>query len=436
MSQLKKKIVIFWMRRDLRLEDNMALNQALQSDYPVLPLFIFDKNILSKLQDPQDKRVQFIHQTLAEIKVELNQNQSDLLVEYETPLKAWKKILQDYRVQAIYSNEDYEPYALERDNEIKKFALSKDISFFQFKDQCIFSKDDIVKTDGKPYTVYTPYKNKWYKTLTPLDLELIKNKGHFSQFIKIKNLPFPSLKDIGFENCEMPPLVNSIKKSLIEKYHLTRDIPAVEGTSHLGIHLRFGTVSVRKCARIGYQLNRTWLDELIWREFFMQILYHYPHVVDQPFKEKYQSIPWRKDKKDFLRWCKGKTGYPIIDAGMRELNETGFMHNRVRMITASFLVKHLLIDWRMGEKYFAKKLLDFDLSANNGNWQWVAGTGCDAAPYFRIFNPHTQLKKFDPDLKYVKKWVPEFETSKYTEEMVEHSFAYHRALTTYKQALS
>ena len=428
---------ILWLRRDLRLEDNTALFYCSLEDTKFLPIFIFDKKILNKISDKADARVSFIHSTVSDLKLQLQKYGGDLKVFYGEPLEVFKVIQAKYDVERVYSNEDYEPYAIKRDEKIKKYLSKNKVDFFQYKDQCIFSKNDILKNDGKPYTVYTPYKNKWLNTLGPKNIVTVSFKESKEKLFSTKPTQMIELSEMGFveSNLKFPKRI--IRKNKIEEYKETRDFPAKDSTSHLSTHLRFGTVSVRKCAQVAYHSqDKTWLSELIWREFFMQILYHFPHVTERAFKEKYEKIKWINDKKHFSLWCEGKTGYPLVDAGMRELNSTGFMHNRVRMITASFLVKHLLIDWKWGEKYFARKLLDFDLSANNGNWQWVAGTGCDSAPYFRIFNPETQMKKFDKDLKYIKKWVPEFGTDEYTEPIIEHRYAYNRALMTYKKALS
>jgi deoxyribodipyrimidine photo-lyase len=430
------KVSIFWFRRDLRLEDNAGLYHALKSGFPVIPIFIFDKNILKKLTNKSDQRLQFIHDSLKSLKEQLNTKGSDLLTFYDSPKNAWRQLTELYDIQGVYTNEDYEPYAIKRDKEISTFLGKQSIDILRYKDQCIFHKDDILKKDGKPYTVFTPYKRKWREALEKNTFEEYGSKKLLKNFAKLSKVPMISIEELGFNEIEVQNKVKTIKRSIIEKYHENRDIPSVNGTSLLGLHLRFGTVSVRKCANVGFSINDTWLDELIWREFFMQILYHFPKVISGPFKEKYNALKWKNDKKEFEKWCKGETGYPIVDAGMRQLNETGFMHNRVRMAVGSFLVKHLLIDWKWGEKYFADRLLDFELSANNGNWQWVAGTGCDSAPYFRIFNPYLQQKRFDPDFKYIKRWIPEYGTDKYPSEMVEHKFAYQRALSFYKEALS
>lgn len=431
------KVNIFWFRRDLRLDDNVGLYHALKSDLPVVPLFIFDKDILGKLEDKDDKRVNFIYHTLKAMRSELKELGSDLVTVYDTPVDAIKKVLSKYNVQDIYTNEDYEPDAIKRDKLVSQLLEKKDSSLKLYKDQYIFAKDDVLKKDNTPYTVYTPYKNKWLSQVTPMDMASVNCKKHFDSFYKFSVKEIVSLETMGFTSDQKEDLLNkTIKRSIITSYDQQRDTPHLDATSKLGIHLRFGTISVRKCAQIGNKLNAVWLSEIIWREFFMQILYHFPHASKKAFKSKYEKINWRNNKAEFKKWCEGKTGYAMVDAGMRELNETGHMHNRVRMITASFLIKHLLIDWRWGEKYFARKLLDFDLASNNGNWQWAAGTGCDSAPYFRIFNPYTQQKKFDPDFKYVKKWIPEYGTDDYPEEMVEHKMAYNRALDVYKSSLA
>ncbi len=424
----KKEVNIFWFRRDLRLKDNHGLLQALQSGRPVIPIFIFDTTILEKLKDKNDLRVNFIHQVIKELKTELNEIGSDLLTFHDKPESVFKKLLKDYAIESVFANEDYEPQAIKRDQQIAKI-----IKLQLFKDHCIFVKDEILKDNGKPYIVYTPYKNKWLSQLGPKDLATFNTKKYFDIFKNIKPTPLQSIEDLGFiYNEKVQGFKKTIKGKIIDEYDRVRDIPSLDATSKLGIHLRFGTISIRKCAQIGHERNATWLSELIWREFFIQIMYHFPHAMKGAFREKYDAIKWDNDKKLFKLWCQGRTGFPIVDAGMRELNETGHMHNRVRMIAASFLIKDLLIDWRWGEEYFARKLNDFELASNNGNWQWVAGTGCDAAPYFRIFNPYTQQKKFDPDLEYIKRWIPEFGTQEYPEEIVDHKIAYHRAINTYK----
>lgn len=431
-----QKITIFWFRRDLRLEDNAALYQALKSGTPVLPIFIFDTNILDKLENKTDRRVDFIHQTLEHLSVRLQGYGSSLKVLYTNPQKAFSILVNKFQIESVYANHDYEPYAKDRDEKIATFLKSKHIPFNTFKDQCIFEKEEVTKDDGKPYTIFTPYSKKWKQKLNNFYLKAYPTEKYLKNFYQTKEFDRPSLKDIGFEKTDLSIPSSKVDVEIIKHYKEQRDFPALNGTSHLSVHLRFGTVSIRALARIALKYNETWLNELIWRDFYMMILHHFPHVATSAFKPQYDRICWRNNEQEFKAWCEGKTGYPIVDAGMRELNATGFMHNRVRMITASFLIKDLLIDWRWGEAYFAEKLLDFDLSANNGGWQWAASSGCDAAPYFRIFNPAEQTKKFDPKFEYIKKWVPEFNTSQYVNPIVEHSMARLRTLQAYKDALS
>lgn len=436
---IEQEIVIFWHRRDLRLEDNAGLFHALKSGLPVLPLFIFDQEILNKLGDPSDQRVSFIHHWLYKLKDALKKMGSDIYVCYGSPAQVWEVLVQEFNVKAVYTNHDYEPYAKKRDTSVEAFLEQQGIEFHSFKDQCIFEKDEVLKDDGKPYTVFTPYSRKWAKKLmidqTNEFVRAYPTEEYFDNFFQVKQtFHLPSLEEIGFVPTDKPFPDRKIDERIIENYATQRDIPAVRGTTRLSVHLRFGTVSIRKLARIGLKTSQKWLNELVWRDFYMMILHHFPHVVEHSFKSAYDHIPWRNNEKEFTAWCEGKTGYPIVDAGMRELNTTGFMHNRVRMIVASFLIKHLLIDWRWGEAYFAEKLLDFDLAANNGGWQWAASSGCDAVPYFRIFNPTSQTKKFDSDFKYIRKWVPEFQSLNY-QPIVEHKFARQRALDTYKRTL-
>ncbi len=432
-----EKINIFWFRRDLRLNDNAGLYHALKSGLPVLPIFIFDTNILNKLEEKKDKRVEFIRDTLVEIQRELKKIGSDLYVFYGTPGECFKNLLSKYDFVAVFANHDYEPYATARDNAIEKLLQSKNIQFKTYKDQVIFEKDEVLKDDGTPYTVYTPYSKKWRAALTDFFTKPYPCKKYFKNFYKSPGTKIPSLGSMGFEEKEQEIPSNNPSDDRIKNYNKTRDFPGLEnGTSRLGIHLRFGTVSIREEVAKAKKLNNTFLNELIWREFYMSILWHFPHVGDhKAFKPAYDNIRWRNNEDEFRKWCQGQTGYPIVDAGMRQLNETGYMHNRVRMITGSFLCKDLLIDWRWGEAYFAQKLLDYDLAANNGGWQWVAGSGCDAAPYFRIFNPELQTKKFDKDLKYIQKWAPEFQEFTYPKPIVDHSKARERCLAAYKNAL-
>ena len=429
------QVSIFWFRRDLRLEDNVGLCQALSSDHPVQPIFIFDQNILSKLEDKRDARVHFIHTQLQGLNEKLTTHGGQLDVRVGDPMEIWQQLLKDYQIEEVFANRDYEPYALRRDKEVYDLLAENGIRFRGFKDQVIFEKSEVTKDDGKPYTVYTPYSKKWKSFLREEHLQ-----SHPSEELKFwysnTGLNLPSLQDIGFEESPIQIPKKVIGKDKIRDYHKTRDIPSFFGTSRLGVHLRFGTISIRTLATLARATNEKFFNELIWREFYQMILYHFPHVVEGNFKKSYDLVKWRTDEADFHKWCDGKTGFPIVDAGMRELNETGYMHNRVRMITASFLCKDLLIDWKWGEAYFAKKLLDFDLASNNGGWQWAAGTGVDAAPYFRIFNPTSQQAKFDPDFKYIKKWVPEFGTDAYPRPMVDHKLARERTLSAYKDALN
>jgi deoxyribodipyrimidine photo-lyase len=430
-----QKITLFWFRRDLRLEDNTALFYALQQEENVLPLFIFDKNILDKLEDKSDARVDFIHQQLLSIHQELAKKGGSILVKYGNPEDIYRELLREFDIQAVYTNRDYEPYAKERDRAIEQLLKEKNIPFLSFKDQVIFEPGEILNGSGEFYKVFTPFSKVWLEKFRKAQPQLLSNY-QWKKLFQTNQLPVISLEEMGFQKTKLT--IPSIKadEDIIAHYDQTRNFPAQNGTSRLGIHLRFGTISVRKLAMTAAKLNETFLNELIWREFYMMILAYNPQVVDRSFKPQYDHIPWRNNEAEFDAWCEGKTGYPIVDAGMRELNTTGYMHNRVRMIVASFLTKHLLIDWKWGETYFAKKLLDFELASNNGGWQWAAGTGTDAQPYFRIFNPESQTEKFDKDLKYIKKWIPEFGTSEYPKPIVDHKFARLRALDTYKKALN
>ncbi len=432
----KPTINICWFRRDLRLNDQHAFYEALKSDLPVLPLFVFDKSILDRLENKSDKRVHFIHQAITEMDTEMHKNGSGLYAHYGFPMEAFEKLINEFDVKAVYTNHDYEPYAIQRDEAIEKFLNGKGIAFHHFKDQVVFEKKEVVKDDGKPYTVFTPYSRKWKSLMTEKTITTFPSEKHLKNLCQYKAPAIPSLELMGFHqtNAVFPP--NEVRDEIVKKYGDQRDIPSIAGTSRLSVHLRFGTVSVRELVRKTRNLSETFLNELIWRDFYHMILWNFPQVGEgKAFKKEYDNIEWRHDEADFEKWCKGETGYPIVDAGMRELNTTGFMHNRVRMIVASFLTKHLLIDWRWGEAYFAEKLLDFDLAANNGGWQWAAGSGCDAAPYFRIFNPYLQTKKFDPELKYIRKWVPEFEDFGYTKPIVNHEFARKRCLEVYAKGL-
>lgn len=439
---MKPTINIFWFRRDLRLNDNAALYHALKSNNPVLPTFIFDKNILDKLEDKVDRRVEFIHNALNEIQQQLVAMESSLQVLYDYPLEAFKKLLQQYDIKKVFINHDYELYAQQRDEEIKSLLTKAGASFHTYKDQVIFEKDEVTKDDGKPYTVFTPYSRKWKATLTEFHFKAYPTHKYFSNFYKQNTIAIPSLESMGFIPSSLEKVGTSpfpskeLNAAVVTKYTEQRNFPGIKGTTQLSVHFRFGTISIREIAQKALHLNETYLNELIWRDFYQMIIHHFPHVQQgKAFRKEYDLIEWRNNEQEFEKWCEGKTGYPIVDAGMRELNATGFMHNRVRMIAASFLIKHLLIDWRWGEDYFAKKLLDFDFASNNGGWQWAASSGCDAAPYFRVFNPTLQTEKFDKQFQYIRKWVPEFEGFNYVPPIVKHEDARKRVLEVYAKAL-
>lgn len=425
---------IFWFRRDLRLDDNIGLFHALNSDEEVLPIFIFDNTILSQLQK-DDARVTFIHEQLSKIQNQLESIGKSLAVFYGKPFDVYQKLISENKIKTVFTNHDYEPYARKRDKELFQLFKDNQIEFKTSKDQVIFEKNEVVKDDGTPYVVYTPYSNKWKEKFKSIKIVTYKSEDYLKNIIT-HSYPFLSLNEIGFTYSDIKVTSFDVSKSLIDNYEATRNFPALNKTSYLGIYLRFGVVSIRKMvAKALESKNETFLKELIWREFFMQILWHFPHTVNKSFKSKYDEIQWDNNEVLFQKWCEGKTGYPFVDAGMRELNTTGHMHNRVRMIVASFLCKHLLIDWRWGETYFAQKLLDYEQASNVGNWQWAAGSGVDAAPYFRIFNPTEQIKKFDKELKYIKKWIPELETLHYPKPIVDHKEAREKCLRVYKTAL-
>lgn len=433
---MSEKINVFWFRRDLRLDDNVGFLEALKGEFPVLPIFIFDSNILDELPK-DDARVTFIYETLQEMRQELQEDYGSSIAMYHgNPKTVFKHLTNDFSINKVFTNRDYEPYATNRDTEIKEYLNSKNIEFETYKDHVMFEKHEVVKQDGEPYLVYTPYKNKWKENFESLIWDVHYTSQHLDNLIENTRLPNLTLSDIGFEKSSIKFPEYDVSPTLIEDYEKTRNFPAKDGTSNLSPHLRFGTVGYRKILKKALQAkNETFWDELIWREFFMQILYHYPETIDNAFKKKYDRIEWRNNEEDFEKWKTGTTGYPLVDAGMRQLNESGLMHNRVRMVVGSFLCKHLLIDWRWGEAYFAEKLLDYEQASNVGNWQWVAGTGVDAAPYFRIFNPTTQIDKFDKNKDYIKTWVSEYGTDKYPEKIVDHKEARERCLKEYKKAL-
>ena len=436
LKQKEKPVVnIFWMRRDLRLEDNTALFHALKTRENVLPLFIFNPEILVRIADGADYRINFVYDMLQELKRELEKIGSTLFVAHGRPLDVFKYLIENYHICSVYCNRDYEPFANHRDLDVERYLKINRTEFITYKDHVLFEKDELVKKDGKPYTVFTPYKNRFLEKLNLESVRANKTSLYFHNFIRMKPLPMPSIETMGFKKVEHIFPKKSLPQSLLENYSDNRDFPARNGTSRLSLHLRYGTVSIRKITALAMLHSPIFLSELIWRNFYSQILWFFPQVCTRAFKPAYDYIRWENDQSQFQAWCEGLTGYPLVDAGMRELNQTGFMHNRVRMVTASFLCKHLLIDWRWGETYFASKLNDYDLASNNGGWQWASGSGCDAAPYFRIFNPELQAKRFDPDLIYIKKWIPEFGTDQYPAPIIDHAFARDRAINRYKEGL-
>lgn len=433
---MKDKISIFWFRRDLRLDDNVGFLEALKGAHPVLPVFIFDTEILDKLTK-DDARVTFIYDKLQKLNLNFQEKGSSVGLYHGRPLEVFEKLCTVYDVQEVFINRDYEPYARERDEQVERYLSGEEIPFRTYKDQVIFEGDEIVKKNGDPYVVYTPYMKLWKEKFRRNELRIHNTSKYLDNLVQNSLLPKLDLSDLNFVRSSIPIPDYDVSQNLIAEYEAKRNFPAQDATSHLGIHLRFGTVGIRKIIQKAVsEKNETFLQELIWREFFMQILYHYPQTVTDAFKPKYDRIAWRNNEEEFERWKEGKTGFPLVDAGMRQLKKTGFLHNRVRMLAASFLCKHLLIDWRWGEAYFAEKLLDYEMASNVGNWQWAAGSGVDAAPYFRIFNPTTQIENYDKDREYIKKWVEEYDTNSYPEKMVDHLEARERALRVYKAAVS
>lgn len=433
---MKMHVNLFWFRRDLRLHDNAGLYHALKDNNPVVPIFIFDRCILDNLEDKTDRRVEFIYAALKEMQDALINQGSSLEVYYGYPSEVFQQLVQKYAVETVFTNHDYEPYAKTRDAEISTLLEKEGVSFKTFKDQVIFEKGEVSKDNGEPYSVFTPFSRKWLATLNNFYLAAYPVTKYSGNFYKQNSMLFPSLQEMGFNQVDKLFPSRELEEELIARYDHDRDYPGKNGTSRLGVHLRFGTISVRNIASRSKGINKVFLNELIWRDFYQMILWNYPNVgAGKAFKPAYDNIKWRNNESEFALWCEGKTGYPIVDAGIRELNATGFMHNRVRMIVASFLCKHLLIDWRWGEAYFAGKLLDFDLASNNGGWQWASGSGCDAAPFFRIFNPYLQTKKFDKAAEYIRKWVPEYKEPAYPEPVVEHAYARERCLQVYREAL-
>ena len=424
---------LFWFRRDLRLEDNHGLYQAALRGRRVRPLFIFDTDILDKLPRA-DARVEFILRAVEKLHHDLRALGGGLTVEIGRPIEVIARLIAQHKISEVITNEDYEPYATERDRKIRAQLTAAGVGFTAFKDHVIFGPGDILKDDGTPYRVYGAYARRWRERFTA---DMPKPYRSGSALLKVgatRGAGPPTLARLGFTpaGIEFPDPRPS--KKIIAEYADTRNLMGVDGTSRMGVHLRFGTISVRKLARISID-SSVYFGELIWREFFMQVLAHNPRTTRESYDLRFERVRWRSSRADFKRWCEGRTGYPVVDAGMRELNQTGFMHNRARMITGSFLCKHLLLDWRWGERYFALKLLDYDQSSNVGNWQWVAGCGCDPAPYFRVFNPTLQAKRFDPTGLYAGRWIPELEDGSYTDPMVPHEFARRRALGTFSAAV-
>ena len=434
MSNTSTPICIFWFRRDLRFHDNHGLHRALLASNNVLPVFVFDKNILGDINNIHDRRVSFLHDTLRSMNTYLETLGKSLMVVYDTPVQAFERLCSQFTVTDVYTNHDYEPYAIARDKEIATMLQKRGVGFHSYKDHVVFEGSEITKADGKPYTIYTPYSKAWRSKLHQTGLSHFDSEGCLSHLHSMKVQPLPSLEYMGFTPSAYHVASVHPDKDIVRRYHEQRNFPGIEGTTEIGVHLRFGTVSVRDMVRRGLNENDTWLSELIWREFFSMILSQFPYVVTRSFKPDYDDIEWRNNDEEFAAWCEGRTGYTMVDAGMRQLVATGTMHNRVRMVVASFLCKDLLVDWRRGEAFFARHLMDYDLSSNNGNWQWAAGCGCDAAPYFRVFNPHEQQRKFDPDYVYTRKWLSDDEIS-FPTPIVDHAFARIRALQVYKDGL-
>lgn len=434
---MESSIALFWHRRDLRIEDNAGLYKALKSGYTVQPVFIFDSEILEKLPE-DDQRLLFLHREIQQLQAAYRTAGSDLLVIHGNPVEEIPALAKRFQAKAVFTNRDYEPYALQRDQNVYELLQQIGVEFIGSKDHVIFEKNEILKADGSPYSIYTPYMRRWKEQMNDFFISSYPVRKYADALIRpAEAYSIPELKNLGFDDYQKVDFPKEdFPEKIIRNYHETRDIPSIFGTSRLSLHLRFGTISIRELVRNALSLNEKYLNELIWRDFYQMILFHFPHTVNAAFRSEYDHICWENNEAHFEAWCSGNTGYPLVDAGMRELNTTGFMHNRVRMVTASFLTKHLLIDWKWGERYFAEKLLDYDLASNIGGWQWAAGCGCDAAPYFRVFNPTAQQQKFDPEFTYIRKWVPEFGTDRYPKPIIDHAFARERVLRRYKEALS
>ena len=419
--QFEKSLV--WFRRDLRDFDHAALYHALKTSSQVFCAFVFDTEILDLLENKQDRRVEFIWESVKELKAALQANGGDLIVMHGKARELIPKYALQANIHAVFANRDYEPSAVARDAEVAAKLAQNNIEFHSFKDQVLFEKDEILSLSNKPYSVFTPYKNAHLKKLDDFYLKPYPVDSYIHNYAKVAPSNLINLESMGFVRTNLTDMrlptgmsggaqLFADFEERMHQYKEARNFPAVKGVSYLSVHLRFGTVSVRHLARQATNHanagSQTWLSELIWRDFYFQILHHHPQVAaGKAYKAEFENLPFPNDIALFKAWCEGKTGYPLIDAAMRQINSTGFMHNRLRMVAASFLVKDLLIDWRWGERYFAEHLIDFDLSANNGGWQWAASTGCDAQPWFRIFNPTTQSEKFDPAGKFIRKYVPE-----------------------------
>jgi|SRR6476661_159510 len=435
------KICLFWHRRDLRIHDNAGLAAALDSGLPVLPLFIYDSDILTQLPDKADARLTFIYDQVERLATETETAGGTFLARYGRPAEVLAQLADELDIAAVHTNEDYEPYARQRDGEVGEMLAQRGIAFYLYKDQVVFAKDDIMTKSGTVPKVFGAYHKAYLERLTD---ELLLPYGSQDAF-RAENLhrltkaqagTRPTLEELGFERREQySPTVELPAEDVVRNYHRTRDTPALtNGTTRLSVQLRFGTVSVRQAMRQARALNPKLLAEIIWRDFFMMLLWHFPGTATEAYDPKMRAIPYRNNEDEFRAWCEGHTGYPLVDAGMRELNATGYLPNRVRMTVAGFLVKHLFIDWRWGERYFADKLLDYELAINVGNWQWMAGTGAVAAPWFRVYSPQNQLEQVDPELKYVKSWVPELGTAGYPAPIVEHKFARDRAVEAIRAA--
>ena len=416
---MQTRASLVWFRRDLRLDDHAALYHALKVSDAVYCAFVFDRTILDPLPRA-DRRVAFILESVRELDAALRAKGGVLLCLTGDPRDEIPRLASRLGVQTVWTNRDYEPAVIARDAQVAERLAAQGIGFETAKDQVIFEQDEVLTADGRPFSVFTPYQRAWRKRLTPFYLRPYPVQRYLDRLARTDGDSLPTLAALGFDTVDvsrLQPGMSGAETLLadfshrIDRYHEARDYPAVKGPSYLSVHLRFGTVSIRQLAGFAEHLGNagadTWLNELIWRDFYQQILWHHPRVVDHAFKPVFDALVFENRQDWFAAWCEGRTGYPLVDAAMRQLNQSGYMHNRLRMVTASFLVKDLLIDWRWGERYFAEKLIDYDLAANNGGWQWAAGTGCDAQPYFRIFNPVSQSEKFDPKGAFIRRYVPE-----------------------------